>query len=103
MRACSLVDLMCVLTLASGLAGLSPASNPTTGWNVFLAKLNPAGDAVVYSTYVGGSCGHSVAVDSSGNAYVTGHAEPLHFPVVNAFPACQRRLPRCVRDQVGSH
>jgi hypothetical protein len=60
-------------------------SSYTTGWNVFLAKLNPAGDALVYSTYLGGSCGRSVVVDSSGNAYVTGHAEPLNFPVVNAF------------------
>ena len=40
-----------------------------------MAKLNPAGSALVYSTYLGGSegdGGHGIAVDAAGNAYVTG-------------------------------
>ena len=43
--------------------------------HAFVAKLNPAGSALVYSTYLGGSNydeGYGIAVDASGNAYVTG-------------------------------
>ena len=40
-----------------------------------MTKLNPTGSALVYSTYLGGSDddgGYGIAVDSAGNAYVTG-------------------------------
>jgi len=47
-------------------------SNPR--WTAFVTKLNATGTALVYSTYVGGSRqqGQSIAVDSSGSAYITG-------------------------------
>ena len=56
--------------------------------DAFVAKLNPAGTALVYSTYLGGSdydYGQGVAVDSSGNAYVTGYTSSTDFPTVNAY------------------
>ena len=40
-----------------------------------MTKLNAAGSALVYSTYLGGSgsdAGNGIAVDAAGNAYVTG-------------------------------
>jgi Beta-propeller repeat len=41
-----------------------------------VTKLNPAGSALVYSTYLGGSGGQvwglGIAVDRAGSAYVTG-------------------------------
>src|SRR5258708_4235641 len=43
--------------------------------DAFVVKLNAAGSALVYSTYLGGSNldeGHGIAVDTAGNAYVTG-------------------------------
>lgn len=43
--------------------------------DAFIAKLNPAGSAVTYATYFGGSgsdAGFGIAIDSTGNAYVTG-------------------------------
>jgi hypothetical protein len=46
--------------------------------SAFVTKLNPAGSALVYSTYLGGSGGggvdqgFAIAVDSSFQAYVTG-------------------------------
>ena len=42
--------------------------------DAFISKLNPCGSAVVYSTYLGGdfTSSSSIAVDASGNAYVTG-------------------------------
>jgi len=44
--------------------------------DIFVTKLNPAGNALVYSTYLGGSGadqGNAIALDSGGNAYVTGY------------------------------
>jgi hypothetical protein len=50
------------------------------GGDAFVAKLNPAGSALVYSTYIAGASGNGIAVDSAGNAYITGDAGPLSFP-----------------------
>jgi beta-propeller repeat-containing protein len=52
--------------------------------DVFITKLNPAGSALVYSTYLGGSGmdqGAGIAVDAAGNAYVTGYTRSNDFPV----------------------
>ncbi len=49
-----------------------------------LVELDPSGNFVLYSTYLGGSDddgARSVAVDSSGNAYVTGFTTSSDFPV----------------------
>ena len=53
--------------------------------DVFVAKLNPAGSGLIYSTYLGGDgqdddLGGGIAVDRRGNAYVTGHTKSLNFP-----------------------
>jgi hypothetical protein len=56
----------------------------------FVAKLNSAGSALVYSTYLGGSNVEEVegiAVDSSGNAYITGATCSGDFPTVNPIQA----------------
>jgi hypothetical protein len=55
--------------------------------DVFVTKLNSTGSALVYSTYLGGSTddqGLGIAVDGSGNAYVTGTTNSSNFPMVNA-------------------
>jgi len=60
----------------------------TTQSGGFYAKLTPSGigaGQLLYSTYLGGSYG--VAVDSSGNAYVTGVAGWGDFPVITGLPA----------------
>jgi hypothetical protein len=52
------------------------------GSDAFIAKLNPTGSALVYSTYLGGSNddeAFGVATDLSGNAYVTGITESANF------------------------
>ena len=59
--------------------------------NAFLAKLNPTGKTLVYSTYLGGSAAigpnsagdsaSAIAMDSSGNVYIAGTAHSTNFPV----------------------
>jgi len=69
-------------------SGNFPTHNPIQaaiagGSDAFVAKINPAGSALVYSTYLGGSSddrGLSIAVDGPGNAYVTGEASSANFP-----------------------
>jgi len=42
----------------------------------FVAKLGPAGNALLYSTYLVGATASGIAVDASSNAYVAGSATP---------------------------
>ena len=54
--------------------------------DAFVAKVNPAGTVLLYCGYIGGNSdedGNGIAVDSSGNAYVTGnvHSTESTFPV----------------------
>jgi hypothetical protein len=64
----------------------TPGAFQTTNagsFDVFVSKLNPAGSALVYSTYLGGSfedLGSGIAVDAVGNAYVTGATSSVNFP-----------------------
>src|SRR6266567_548143 len=55
--------------------------------DVFVTKLDPSGSSLVYSTYLGGSSNEfagGIALDSSGNAYLTGQTESQNFPLKNA-------------------
>lgn len=52
--------------------------------DVFITKLNATGGALIYSTYLGGrghETGTSLAIDSAGNAYVTGGEGSRDFPI----------------------
>ena len=54
--------------------------------DAFVVKLNPAGNALLYATYIGGSGDDraaAVAVDKSGVAYVTGSTVSSNFPLVS--------------------
>jgi hypothetical protein len=54
--------------------------------DVFITKLNAAGTAQVYSTFLGGSSydqPSKIAVDSNGNAIVTGYTQSTDFPLKN--------------------
>ncbi len=58
--------------------------------DAFVTKLTPAGNALVYSTYLGGSGddgGHGIAVDAAGSAYVTGNTTSTNFPTQSPYQA----------------
>jgi hypothetical protein len=50
----------------------------------FVAKLDPTGSTLLYSTFLGGiatDSGTAIAVDAAGNAYVTGTTNSTNFPI----------------------
>lgn len=54
------------------------------GNDVFLTKLNPGGQTLAYSTYIGGSStdiAYGVEIDQFGAAYVTGYTASTNYPV----------------------
>src|SRR5262249_29286273 len=54
------------------------------GYDAFVTKLDPSGSSLMYSTYLGGTSGldvgFAIAVDSAGDAYVTGRSASADFP-----------------------
>ena len=71
-----------------------PTQSPYQGtiqgnnFNSFVTKLTPAGDALAYSTYLGGNdatSGRAIAVDGANSAYVTGYTFASNFPTQAAF------------------
>jgi beta-propeller repeat-containing protein len=56
------------------------------GYDAFLGKLSSNGTTIFYSTFFGGNnddFGHGIAVDTAGNAYVTGATLSTDFPIMN--------------------
>jgi hypothetical protein len=56
----------------------------TGGTNAFVCKLNSAGTALIYSTYIGGlnqDIARDIKVDNNGNAYVCGETKSATFPI----------------------
>jgi Beta-propeller repeat len=85
---------------SSKIPGPFPTQNPlanqgnllATGVNAqeaFVTKLNPAGSALVYSTYLGGTTsgtidqGFGIAVNANGEAFVVGTTGATDFPTMN--------------------
>ena len=68
-------------------AGAFQSTLAGSSGNAFVAKLNPAASgaaSLLYSTYLGGNnndVGQGIAVDSAGDAYVTGYTGSSNFPV----------------------
>ncbi|HEY5043844.1 MAG TPA: SBBP repeat-containing protein [Verrucomicrobiae bacterium] len=58
-----------------------------SGRNAFVTELNPDGNALIYSTYLGGSnsdTATSIALDTNDDAIITGYTSSTNFPTVNA-------------------
>ncbi len=74
------------------------------GSDAFVVKINSTGTELVYATYLGGSNGEDefgseraggIAVDSSGNTYVTGCTNSADFPTVNPIQATHGATTNC--------
>jgi Beta-propeller repeat len=74
-------------TESSDFPTMNPLQPAIAGFrDVFVTKLNSAGSALVYSTYLGGSdaeIGSDIAVDRSGNIYLIGGTFSIDFPTAN--------------------
>jgi len=76
-------------------SGALQTQNTTNETYAFITKFNSTGTGLIYSTLLGGSKGAGgagIAIDSSGDAYVTGGTVSTDFPVTNSaiqsvFPA----------------
>jgi hypothetical protein len=67
------------------LGGTTSSDFPTAGSaqpanGVFIAKMNPAGSGLVYTTFLGRGSGAEIAIDDSGAAYITGSTSEPDFP-----------------------
>jgi hypothetical protein len=63
-------------------------NNGIPGIDVAVGKINPAGTAFIYALAFGGTAvdrSNGIAIDRSGNAYITGNTESTNFPVASAF------------------
>lgn len=71
-------------------------SGPRGSREIFITKLNPAGTVSLYSTYLGGGgadSGRAIAVDGSGNVYITGTTSSPDFPITPGSMQTSRRVP----------
>jgi Beta-propeller repeat len=75
-------------------APAAPRLGPGGGYDAFVVKLNAAGSALVYSTYLGGSDDENyhggisyggIAIDDKDQAYVTGLTKSKDFPPAGAL------------------
>jgi len=56
--------------------------------DAFVTRLAGSGQTLLYSTYLGGSgadIGSAIAIDSTGNAYITGNTTSTNYPTSDAF------------------
>ena len=79
-------------TLSTDYPGAA-ASQPAGSQDIVVTKLNPAGTAILWATYLGGQSvdtGLAIAVDAAGNVFGAGSTASTNFPVSPDAP--QRSL-----------
>jgi len=80
---------------------LNGSSNLTLANDAFVAKFAPACTSLIYSTFLGGTnsdIANGIAVDGSGNAYVTGWTVSTNFPdtvtgITNLYNGLSNNIP----------
>jgi hypothetical protein len=67
-----------------GVTGSSLQPSNGGDWDIFLTKIDPTGTSIIYSTFIGGNGGNeyaqALAIDGSGNVYLTGGTNSTNFP-----------------------
>jgi hypothetical protein len=89
------VTNVCIGSLLNG------SSNLTSANDAFVAKFAPACTSLIYSTFLGGTnsdVADGIAVDGSGNAYVTGWTVSTNFPdtvtgITNLYNGLSNNIP----------
>jgi hypothetical protein len=77
-------------TGSSDFPTLNPFQTDQISTDAFVTKLSSSGNILIYSTHLGGGgseLGYSIAVDGSGNAYLTGETNSTNFPTRNPYQA----------------
>ena len=79
---------------SSNFPTLNPYQSTFQGgvYDAFVTKLSNSGNNLIYSTYLGGGeydVGWEIAVDVSGNAYLTGYTYSTNFPTLNPYQTYQ--------------
>lgn len=72
--------------IQTSFGGGSTSSGNAYPSDIAIMKFNSAGNAMIYSTYLGGSDNeqpHSLIVDASGNLYIAGRTYSSNFPVTS--------------------
>jgi hypothetical protein len=80
------------LTASANFPVVDPYQTDQTFNDAFVTKLSPSGDALIYSTYLGGGdddFGYGIAVDSLGEVYVAGQTYSTDFPTLNPYQTNQ--------------
>lgn len=76
-------------TSAVGFPTVNAFRSTINGQDSFVSKLNASGNALIYSTFLGGGYGgdfaRAIAVDGNGSAYITGSTGSADFPTKNAL------------------
>jgi len=68
-----------------GLSSITTYCGTAPCADAFVTELNAAGNALTYSTYLGGNgadFGQAIALDSTGDPYVTGSTDSTNFPAI---------------------
>ncbi len=77
------------VTASTNLPTLDPFQATNAGFDdIFVAKINAQGTALIYSTYLGGAnsdIARGLAIDTAGAAYITGYTSSFDFPLQNAY------------------
>ncbi|HEV3029455.1 MAG TPA: SBBP repeat-containing protein [Planctomycetota bacterium] len=66
------------------------------GYDAFVVKINAAGTAIVWSTFLGGSgddFAYGIALDGSGNVFLTGATSSANFPSTGGFQTVLHNAP----------
>jgi len=86
--------------VTSGAFQLTNVNGTTDGSDAFVSKISPDGSKLIYSTYLGGTGadqGNAIAVDSSGDAWVTGSTESADFPTagppIQVYSSSKQKCP----------
>jgi hypothetical protein len=88
--------------LPNFVGGTCPDPEPSICNHGFVSEFNVAGNALLFSTYLGGNytdSGVAIAIDQSQSIYVTGETNSTDFPIANAFQKSYGGGGTCLNNQ----